>query len=159
MTPIHDLTGAVSGGCLAPCAYRAAGRWDRAGGGCPHPGLPSVDRGRVREVRAATVRGEERAAWAVLCGRGGALACEVYPWWDHLDDADSCWVTARTARRILGVNHTRLNQLVVRGFILFEMHVDGTRLYRRAELRVVAHARDVRWARYRRRLASWVRLS
>lgn len=54
---------------------------------------------------------------------------------------------------------TRLNQLTVRGFILFEMHVDGTRLYRRAELRVVAHARDVLWAGHRARLATRVRPS
>ena len=44
---------------------------------------------------------------------------------------------------------TRLNQLAVRGFVPFEMHVDGTRLYRRAQLQVVANARSARWARYR----------
>jgi hypothetical protein len=83
----------------------------------------------------------------------------VYPWWDHLDDADCYWITARSARRILGVNHTRLNQLAVRGFVPFEMHVDGTRLYRRAQLQVAGNARDVRWARHRARLATRVRPS
>jgi hypothetical protein len=37
-----------------------------------------------------------------------------------------------------GVNHTRLNQLAVRGFLPFEVHVDGTRLYRREQLKVGA---------------------
>jgi hypothetical protein len=78
-----------------------------------------------------------------------ALACEVYLWWAHLEDEDSYWITAQSARRMLGVNHTRLNQLAVRGFVPFEMHLDGTRLYRRAQLQVVANARAVRWARYR----------
>jgi hypothetical protein len=68
-----------------------------------------------------------------------ALACQVYPWWDHVDDEDSYWITARSARRILGVNHTRLNQLAVRGFVPFEVHADGTRLYRREQLEVVAN--------------------
>jgi hypothetical protein len=103
-----------------------------------------VKAGRLRSAGRNVRRGLSRADVE-------ALACEVYPWWDHLDDADSYWITARTARRILGVNHTRLNQLAVRGFIPFEMHADGTRLYRRAQLQVVANARDVRWARYRSR--------
>jgi hypothetical protein len=82
-----------------------------------------------------------------------APACEVYPWWDHLDDEDSYWVTARHVKGILGVNHTRLNQLAVRGFVPFEVHVDGTRLYRREQLEVVANARDARWEAHRALLA------
>jgi hypothetical protein len=56
---------------------------------------------------------------------------------------------AYRTKGILGVNHTRLNQLAVRGFLPFEMHADGTRLYRREQLEVVANARDARWARHR----------
>lgn len=73
-----------------------------------------------------------------------ALACQIYPWRDHLDDLAPYWVTAKRATRILGVNHTRLNQLAVRGFVPFEMHVDGVRLYRREQLEVVADAREAR---------------
>jgi hypothetical protein len=83
-----------------------------------------------------------------------ALARELYPWWDHLDDEDSYWVTAKHAKDILSVNHTRLNQLAVRGFVPFEVHVDGTRLYRREQLEVVANARDARWAFHRARLTA-----
>jgi hypothetical protein len=63
-------------------------------------------------------------------------------------------VTARHAKGILGVNHTRLNQLAVRGFVPFEMHADGTRLYRREQLEVVANAREARWAGHRARLTA-----
>jgi hypothetical protein len=49
--------------------------------------------------------------WALSRADVEALACQTYPWWDHLDDADSYWIIAKRARRILGVNHTRLNQL------------------------------------------------
>jgi hypothetical protein len=90
----------------------------------PHPGPPSVDRGPVRQ-------GGGRLRSAVRNVRHGlsradveALACEIYPWRDHLEPY---WVTAKRATRILGVNHTWLNQLAVRGFVPFEMHVDGTR--------------------------------
>jgi hypothetical protein len=58
---------------------------------------------------------------------------------------------------MLGVNRTRLNQLAVGGFLPFVLHVDGTRLCRRAQLQVVANARDVRWARHRARPATRVR--
>jgi hypothetical protein len=39
----------------------------------------------------------------------------------------------------------RLNQLAGKGFLPFEVHVDGTRLYRRQQLEVVSNARDARW--------------
>jgi hypothetical protein len=85
MTPTHDLTGAVSRGCLAPCAYGAAGRWHRPGRGCPQRGLPPMDRRPVREGVTSTVGG-------AIVRRGlsradvEALACQIYPWRDHLDD-------------------------------------------------------------------------
>jgi hypothetical protein len=63
-------------------------------------------------------------------------------------------VTARHAKGILGVNHARLNQLAVRGFVPFEMHADGTRLYRREQLEVVANAREAPWAGRRARLTA-----
>jgi hypothetical protein len=123
----------------------------RARGGCPHTRQSPVDvseylkAGRVRSAGRNVRRGLSRADVE-------ALACHICPWRDHLDDLEPYWVTAKRATRILGVNHTRLNQLAVRGFVPFELHVDGTRLYRRAQLQVVANARVVRWARHRRLL-------
>jgi hypothetical protein len=71
--------------------------------------------------------GRLRSGEDVRCGLPradvDALACQVYPWWDHLDDEDSYWVTARHAKGILGVNHTSLDHLAVRGFVPYEVHV------------------------------------
>jgi hypothetical protein len=134
----------------------------------PVDGIPQVEAARILACHRWTVAKYVKAGRLRSAGRYvrrglsradvEALACEVCPWWDHLDDADCYWITARSARRILGVNH-RLNQLAVRGFVPFEMHVDGTRLYRRAQLQVVGNAREVRWARHRARLATRVRPS
>ncbi len=41
---------------------------------------------------------------------------------------------------ILGVNRARLNQIAAKDIIPFEVHADGTRLYRRQQLEVVANA-------------------
>jgi hypothetical protein len=59
----------------------------------------------------------------------------------HQGDVDPYWVTAQRAAEVLGVNVTRLNQLATRGFPPFETTNSGTRLYRREQLQVVAHAR------------------
>lgn len=72
------------------------------------------------------------------------LAREVYDWRKRQGD-DSYWVTGKRAADILGVNVARLGQLVAKGFVPFVVHVDGTRLYRREQLEVVANARDARW--------------
>ncbi len=61
------------------------------------------------------------------------------------DPSSSHWVTAKGAAAILGVGVTRLNQLVAAGYVPFERHVDGTQLYRRRQLEVVANAREARW--------------
>lgn len=74
-----------------------------------------------------------------------ALALQVYDHRRHRDDPDSYWVTGQRAADILGVNIARLNQLVAKGFLPFEVHADGTRLYRREQLAIVANAREARW--------------
>jgi hypothetical protein len=43
------------------------------------------------------------------------------------------------------VNVARLNQLATKGFQPFELHADGSRMYRREQLEVVANAREARW--------------
>ncbi len=74
-----------------------------------------------------------------------AKALRTYPHWRHKDDPESYWVTGRRAADVLGVNVARLNQLVAKGFLPFEVHADGTRMYRREQLRTVANARQARW--------------
>jgi excisionase family DNA binding protein len=61
------------------------------------------------------------------------------------DPDTSYWVTAKGAAAILGVNASRLNQLVAAGRVPFEIHADGRRMYRREQMLTVANARDARW--------------
>ena len=72
------------------------------------------------------------------------LALELYDWRKDRGP-HSYWVVGKRAAEILGVNVSRLNQLATRGFLPFVMHSDGTRMYRRKQLEVVANARDARW--------------
>ncbi len=88
--------------------------------------LPPTDRYRHRQLARADVE---------------ALALLIYGWRAHLDDVEPYWLTGERAAGVLGVNVTRLNQLAARGFLPFETHADGTRLYRREQLEVVAQAR------------------
>ncbi len=74
-----------------------------------------------------------------------ALALRNYRHRRRRDDAKSYWVTNERAAAILGVNVARLNQLAAKGFLPFEVHADGTRLYRREQLLTVANARQARW--------------
>lgn len=66
------------------------------------------------------------------------LAAEVYAWRAHIDDASSYWVTGERAAAVLGVSRTRLNQLATARRVPFVRHQDGTRLYRRAQLELIA---------------------
>ncbi len=68
----------------------------------------------------------------------------LYRWRDHLGELDAYWITGQRAADVLGVNVARLNALAVKGFIPHETHADGTRLYRREQLEVVANAREAR---------------
>lgn len=74
-----------------------------------------------------------------------ALALRSYRYRRKVRDDASYWVTDQRAANLLGVSVARLNQLARRGFVPFEVHADGTRLYRREQLRTVANARQARW--------------
>lgn len=74
-----------------------------------------------------------------------SYAARTYRYKLHIDDTDSYWVTNLRAADILGVSRPRLNQLAAAGLIPFEVHADGTRLYRREQLMTVANAREARW--------------
>jgi hypothetical protein len=66
---------------------------------------------------------------------------------NHPPGPDSYWVTRPEAACILDVNQARVWQLAERGFLPYETAPDGTRLYRRAQLQVIANARaSRRWA-------------
>jgi hypothetical protein len=71
-----------------------------------------------------------------------ALAVEVYPWRLHWHREDAYWVVGRPAAAILGVTSARLRQLGDEDRVPYVVHRDGTRLYRREQLEVVAQARD-----------------
>jgi excisionase family DNA binding protein len=73
-----------------------------------------------------------------------ALAGEIYPWWRHVNDPESYWVTGRRAARVLGVTRARLGQLARGDLVPYVAHQDGTRLYRRHQLAVMAKAREPR---------------
>ncbi len=61
-------------------------------------------------------------------------------------DADtSYWTGATQAASLLGVNVSRLNQLVATGRVPFEVHASGRRLYRREQLLTIVNARRARW--------------
>lgn len=66
------------------------------------------------------------------------LATEVYTWRTHTDDASSYWVTGERAAAVLGVSRGRLSQLANERRVPFVRHQDGTRLYRRAQLELIA---------------------
>jgi hypothetical protein len=51
----------------------------------------------------------------------------------------------RDAAETLGVGGSRLRQLSDADRLPFVLHRDGTRLYRRDQLEVVAQARDAMW--------------
>ena len=61
------------------------------------------------------------------------------------DPDTAYWVGATQAARLLGVNVSRLNQLVAAGRVPFEVHADGRRMYRREQVLTVANAREARW--------------
>ncbi len=61
------------------------------------------------------------------------------------DPESSYWTGATQATSLLGVNVSRLNQLVAAGRVPFELHADGRRMYRREQMLTVANAREARW--------------
>jgi hypothetical protein len=78
------------------------------------------------------------------------LATEVYSWRLHTDDELPYWVTGQRAADILGVSRARLSQLAVEHRVPFVRHQDGTRLYRREQLEIIASSGSHR----RRRLSA-----
>lgn len=71
------------------------------------------------------------------------LAASTYPWKRAAQQPQAApyWLTGQRAADALGVNRARLGQLADAGRLPFVRHRDGTRLYRRAQLEVIANAR------------------
>lgn len=68
------------------------------------------------------------------------LATEVYSWRLHLDDPSPYWLTGQRAADALGLSRARLSQLAAENRVPFVRHQDGTRLYRREQLKLIASA-------------------
>jgi hypothetical protein len=73
-----------------------------------------------------------------------ALATEVYSWRLHLDDANPYWLTGQRAADTLGLSRARLSQLASDNRIPFVRHQDGTRMYRRGQLEMIASSGSLR---------------
>jgi len=101
---------------------------------------PSSVRRRVAEGRLSRRRKRYKHQ-ALSRADVEALAVEVYRWRRHVGDTDSYWVTSGDAAAVLGVNRQRVQQLSAADRLPFVMHHDGTRLYRRHQLEVLAHNR------------------
>jgi hypothetical protein len=70
------------------------------------------------------------------------LARETYPWRRRVPD--SYWVAGNEAAAILDLSRQRLQQLAAEDRVPYILHVDGIRLYRRAQLETSANARESR---------------
>ncbi len=123
MTPIDPLTLAEAGVILG-CSRSTVRRHVLAGR------LPAAPRYKQRTLPRTDVE---------------ALALQVYRWRLHLRDVDSYWITGKRAAAVLGVNEARLRVLAAKGFLPYETHVDGTRMYRREQIEIVAQGRQARW--------------
>lgn len=62
---------------------------------------------------------------------------------------DPGWITTTEVAGVLGVSQPRVSQLARRGFLPFEHGSDGRRLFRPAQVAVIARARRERWGRRR----------
>jgi hypothetical protein len=80
-----------------------------------------VTTGRLRSAGKDVRRGLSRADV-------DALACEVYRWQDHRHDEEPYWIVGERAAETLGVNGTRVRQLVAADRIPYVRHRDGTYL-------------------------------
>lgn len=64
------------------------------------------------------------------------VARETYTWRRRVPG--SYWVAGNEAAAILGLSRQRLQQLAVQDRVPYVVHIDGIRLYRRAQLEVLA---------------------
>jgi hypothetical protein len=72
------------------------------------------------------------------------LATEVYGWRVHLDDPEPYWLTGQRAADTLCLSRARLSQLAADHRIPFVRHQDGTRMYRRSQLEMIASSGSLR---------------
>jgi excisionase family DNA binding protein len=127
----------------------------------PVDGVGQVEAARILACHRWTVAEYVRAGRLRSAGKNvrrglwradvEALASDVYRWQDHRDDEEPYWIVGERAAETLGVNRNRVRQLVAAHRIPYVRHSDGTYLFRREQLQVVAQARDVNWARYQGR--------
>lgn len=103
-------------------------------------------RALIRHIEAGRLpAGQRYAQRRVSRADAEALALRLASTRLTFDTENAYWIGATGAAHILGVNISRLNQLVSKGFLPFEVHADGRRMYRRQQLLTVANAREARW--------------
>lgn len=99
----------------------------------------------VAILRSTRLLGRVPAAHSILeRAEVELLATETFHWKTAAESGDEAtyWVTGQRAADLLGVNRARLGQLADAGRLPFVRHQDGTRLYRRHQLEVIANARS-----------------
>jgi len=87
----------------------------------------------------------------VTPGEVEAAASHHYRWREHVHDADSYWVTAAEAARLLGTSPAAVRRLLATGRLPYLTHVSGVRLMVRREVEQLAGASTTPRARPARR--------
>ncbi len=135
----------------------------------PPDGITIAEAARILGVNSTTV---SRMLWAGELVSHGArharrrlsrahveqLAVARYRRNDRIGrppDPDSYWVTRDDAAAVLGVAPARVGQLARAGRLPFETAPDGTRLFRRAQLKVIGNARSSRRSARHSSATSW----
>ncbi len=84
-----------------------------------------------RRILAAGVSSAGRCEYRSLSRAAvEQLALRLYDWRAHVRELNAYWTTGQRATDVLGVNVARLKVLADKGYIPYELHSDGTRLYR-----------------------------
>ena len=58
---------------------------------------------------------------------------------------ESQWISGTEAARMLGISRIRVWQLALKDLLLWEYATSGRRRYRRSQVEVISHARQIRW--------------
>jgi hypothetical protein len=72
-------------------------------------------------------------------GEVEAVAMRAYPWWRHVHDGESYWLTVSQASVILGAAPHRVRRLLEQNRLPHVVHESGVRLMRREDIESIAH--------------------
>ncbi len=100
----------------------------------------------VSVARIAELVGEGRLTPVAKYAKAGLLRADVERrTLERWKPGDPTWLTTTEVAEVLGVTRARVSQLAERGFIPYERHPDGRRLFRPGQVEVVARARRQRF--------------